>query len=297
MISPDKLVGLHSDIAARDYHADRISEEQPSLNHSIVKVLLEEAPIHAWSHHPRLGNAVSDDPSPEKDFGLACHRLCLGAGAPLVFVDADSWKTTKAKEQRDAAREDGKIPILRHKLKEAEELAEALRSGLKKRGLLEQWEAAQSEVVAIWREGQTLCRAMFDKVLVDEARGRVIIRDLKTTESVKPKTLAKQVFNLHYDSQRQWYVGGAEKLFPQFAGRIEFEFVFIEARFPYAMQVANLDGSFRATGCSKVTRALQTWEGCMRDNLWPEYSKENPLTLEAPEYAANSEFAQSPIHH
>lgn len=286
-------VGFHPDINEKDYHADVLCEA-PTLSCSIAKVLVDESPVHCWAAHPRLGNKRHKETTPAMEFGSAAHALCLGKGADLVVVEADNWMTKAAKEERENARESGKIPILARKHAIALEQRAAFNRQLIEFGLHDSFMAAKSEVVAIYDDGSVRCRAMMDKLLIDENRKSATIYDLKTTDSANPRGLSRLVFNMHYDMQDRSYTRGVEVLRSDLAGRIEFLFLFLETEYPYCLTPYRLCGEQQMLGTSKWSRAWQMWEACLKANSWPAYTKEI-VKGEAPSFALNAEMGANPI--
>jgi hypothetical protein len=285
--------GIYPDVSERDYHADNLCEV-PTLSCSIAKVLINQSPLHAWCEHPRLGNKRVDEPTAEMEFGAAVHALILGKGAKLAIGEWPTWQAKDARAFRDAARERGDIPILRHRLDAAEEQKAEFISQLADFGLLSRFNAAQPEVVVVYNDSGVLCRAMFDRLFVDEEAKRATIFDLKTTENVNPKALGRLIFNQHYDMQESSYTQALERVRPDLAGRIEFIFGFQETAFPFVLQPATLSGESHTLGVSKWTRAWQMWSECLKANRWPKYSKEI-IRAEAPEWALSAEMGANPI--
>jgi hypothetical protein len=101
--------GIHA-IPAGRYHADPCSK--PSLSASIAKILCEESPLHAWHRHPRLNPDFERVESATFDVGTAAHAMLLEGTDVCIAVDAPDWRTKAAKEQRDAIRQIGRIPLL-----------------------------------------------------------------------------------------------------------------------------------------------------------------------------------------
>src|SRR5690606_29585641 len=122
MAPPDegRLVQMDADT----YYADPCPE--PSLSQSIAHVLLAKSPLHAWLQHPRLGGKARAA-TKAMDEGSLVHALLLGQDDQIVEVDADSWRTNAAKEQRDAARAEGKIPVLAGELDDVRTAVNAIR--------------------------------------------------------------------------------------------------------------------------------------------------------------------------
>ena len=93
------------------YHQDPCPT--PSLSSSVAKVLLRQSPAHAAMQHPKLNNNYVNAESSRFDLGTIAHALLLeDDSSRLITIEADDWRTKAAKEARDAARAEGKIPIL-----------------------------------------------------------------------------------------------------------------------------------------------------------------------------------------
>jgi hypothetical protein len=131
---------------------------------------------------PALFRHAADNPPKAKrefDIGHAAHKYVLGVGTELVSVEANDWRTTKAKEAAKAARAEGKIPLLAREVAQVKAMAAALRRNPYAAALLnpERGKPEQSifwfdETFGIWR------RARLDW-LPDVGRGRFIVPDYK----------------------------------------------------------------------------------------------------------------------
>ena len=104
------IAGIHT-ISAEEYHADPC--ESPSLSSSLASALLNQSPRHAWMQHPELNPDYRPEENSRFDLGSAAHALLLeGNQAKIAIIEADDWRTKKAKEERDTARENGLLPVL-----------------------------------------------------------------------------------------------------------------------------------------------------------------------------------------
>ena len=94
-----------------DYIADPAPE--PSLSSSLAHTLITQTPIHAFMRHPRLNPGAPREESNKMDIGTIAHGLLLeGDESRIVLIEAEDWRTKEAKEQRDQAYADGKVPLL-----------------------------------------------------------------------------------------------------------------------------------------------------------------------------------------
>lgn len=285
--------GFYPDVSEKDYHADNLCDV-PTLSCSLAKVLIEKSPLHAWCQHPRLGNKVHRESTPEQELGSASHKKILGKGADVAIFTGDSWRGNEAKGFRAEARAAGRIPVLAEDVTALEQQRIRFREQLAERGLLKFFDEATPEVVIVYDDGPRRCRAMLDKLYIDEVAKRAIIFDVKNCGSANPGGLGRLVFNQHYDMQECSYKRAVEILRPDLAGRVEFKFGFVEESFPFALTVAELDGESHSLGQSKWSRAWQMWHECLTADQWPGYSK-TVARLEPPAFGLAAEIAANPI--
>ena len=102
-------LGLHTDIDAARYHADRFFAE-PTLSSGIANMIYNTTPKHAWTAHPRLGRTPRN-PTKEMDLGSVAHEIILGKGGGYVVSPFDEFRTKEAKAWRDETLESGATVI------------------------------------------------------------------------------------------------------------------------------------------------------------------------------------------
>ena len=149
-------------IAAEDYHQDPCPA--PSLSASIANILLTQSPQHAWCAHPKLNPHYQREERETLDLGTAAHAYLLQGSTDFEVIAAPDWRTTAAKQAREAARATGKVPILAHRWDELR--AMGLHAWV---ALLAQEPptpftkaAGAAEQTLIWREDEVWCRARLD---------------------------------------------------------------------------------------------------------------------------------------
>lgn len=268
-----------------------MAAETPALSASIASILLSQSPLHAWSAHRLLGNV----PRPETDAmrkGKLYHQLLVPGGARLEVFDYPSWQSKAAREARGVAEAEGKTPILSHKYEEAMAGVERIRERLRAEGVdlsngntelrLEWWEPALVGLDGV------LCHGVLDWVTPD----RRLIRDIKTTDgSVTREACEAAIFRGGGAIQRAAYISAVSRLFPDTAGRVEFEFIFCETREPYAVHIGPCAGSLVELGERQWSRAIELWAQCLRDDHWPGPG-EGRTRFEAPAWALAAEMAR-----
>lgn len=253
------------DIPAEDYHADPCPA--PSLSSSIAKIILTRTPRHAWQAHPRLNPAFEPDTDDKFDLGSAAHALMLGDPRKFAVIDAADWRTKEAKSARDAARADGKIPLLAEQWTRVQSMVAA---GLEH--LSQHADAASAftngkpEQTLIWREGDIWCRARLDW-LPDTGP---IFDDYKSTEqSADPDAWSRILFNLGFDIQAAFYRRGIRAL--KLHDNPIFRFIVQETGDPFALSAISLTPSATDLADRKAAEAITRWQICLQHDRWPAW--------------------------
>jgi hypothetical protein len=253
----------HADITEARYHADPC--ERASLSSSIMKILIEKSPVHAWMAHPRLNPDHEPVQKTAFDLGSVAHKLLLGAGATIQVIDAPDWRTKAAKAERDAGRESGRVPILRHQYDDALTMAECALAQINGSEIAEQFGGGVSERVIAWEESGAHHRAMIDRM----SKGRALVFDYKTTaRSAAPGDFIRTAINLGYDIQVAQYraaVKAAHGIAPCFIWIVQ------EMEPPYAVSLIQCPPALLQVGEMKRQRAIQIWNHCMETGVWPGY--------------------------
>ena len=258
-------------ITDADYYADKYGDK-PNLHYSTAATIINESPLHAYHSHARLGGNRSEPTAPQDD-GNAFHNLLLEGGVGIQMIDADNYQTKAAKEARDAARAEGRLPVIRRKLEDLMTAAEAVRRRLRDDfGILLD---GQSEVPIAWDEPTTIgpvsCLGKLDHLKVNIGD----ILDVKTTSgAVTVDACQRRIYDAGYDIQASAYTSAIEKLMPHLAGRVRFVFLFVELTAPYAVTPLVPSGALRQLGDLRWKRACETWARCLKTNTWPGHVTE-----------------------
>ncbi len=254
-----------------DYHADPC--EVPSLSSTIGRKMIDASPAHARNDHPRLNPDFEPVNKPKFDFGSLVHKLVLGQGANIEVLPYDAWTTKEAREMRDAAYEDGKIPVKEKDFDRAEVMAAAFERQVRYCDPIIKscmWQG-ESEVVAVWQEQSVWCRAMLDKVWVSTDGTTATILDYKTTEaSAAHHDTERRIFAMQYDFQGVFYGRGLVAIMPGI-NELRFAIITQEVDPPFAMSILAPTIEAAELAEVKVLTALALWERCMSTNKWPGY--------------------------
>lgn len=259
-------LGVHDELSDVVYHADPV--RGGSLSSSGARKLLPPScPARfAWD---------LTHPTPYKkhfDFGHAAHRLVLGAGAGIVSVDADNWRTNKAKDTAAEARAAGKTPLLRDDYQIVKDMAAALRSHPIAADLLDP-DYGQPEKSLFWIDEQTgvTRRARLDWMRdFVTAGGRYVIPDYKTAASAARDDFEKAAYNNGYVQQAPWYEDAVRGC--QLADDAVMVFVVQEKTAPYLVNVIELTTIAGEYGRDQNRQALAIYAKCVETGRWPGYS-------------------------
>lgn len=293
-MTAESLIGWHN-MTEADYHKDPCPE--PSLSASTAKALIYGSPLHAWTQHPKNPAAEPWTPSNLMNIGKAVHAAVFG-GAKLAIIDADSFRTKAAKEERDDALSDGLIPILEKDVEVINAMADICRHRFERLYGGPQYHA---ERVAIWRCPRTggWRRSMLDTSALEAP----IIVDLKTTGgSVDDETVIKKIFADGHHIQAAAYEEAMETLEPDWEGRVQFYFQFQEQNIPYAMSRPFHIGEMGMTlGREQWRAAGAIWDACVSqfDSIKadPEFDEKDPEAFAQafPAYGIKPQEANPPV--
>lgn len=256
-------------ISPDEYH------QRDGLSASIATTLIARSPLHARAQHPKFGGK-GKTPTKAMDRGTIVHALVLGKGKTFAVLEHDDYRKKAAQEERDAARDMGLVPILRREFDEAQQICASIWHQLGKLGVRLDGE---SELAIEWQEptehGPVLCRGMVDHIWLD--RGAIL--DLKVVSDARQDHIERSAEQFGYAIQAAAYRRALAALKPEFAGKVDFLFAFVEAEEPYAANLCRPDGAFAELGERRWLRAVETWARCLATNNWPSYGDGvNPLS-------------------
>ncbi len=242
--------------------------ETPHLSPTIAKILIARSPMHAWDAH-RLGGNRRDEPTKAQTRGLVMESMLFNDDHKYVIVDAPDYRGKKAQEQRDAAIEMGRLPILAAEFASYARAANAWAGQCFDRGLSLEGE---TQVRLTWDQDGTPCKGFLDLLQCWDQSTTII--DLKTCQDASTAACEKAVANMGHDIQHAAYVAGMEAKYPDLAGRVRMLFLFCEVERPYGVNVVELAGTMRLVGKRKWDHAVKVWGECLRSGVFPSYSNE-----------------------
>jgi hypothetical protein len=259
--------------------------DEPLLSPSTAHLIISKSPLQAW--WKKFGGAPKEYTDPT-DRGHLIHALLLG-GDEIVGVDAEDWRTNKAKAERESARAAGKIPVLMAKLADAKEYADDIRRRLLAKGY--DLTKGERELALNWSEGDTPCRGRLDWFSYEQA----VILDLKIVADASKEACVRHMLKYGAAIQEAAYISAIEKRHPELAGRVRMKFAFFEAEPPSDYCIRSSSGGMRSVGQAQWKRAVSIWSACLErfggnpENPWPGYD-EDESEMDAPPWALEQEL-------
>lgn len=251
------------DMPASEYHADPCP--QPSLSHSIARVMLDRSPRHAFAAHPRFTKQPEKDVTVTMDAGSAIHKLLLGKGDDIKILPFDSYRKDAAKEAREAARAAHQIPILEPHIEAVAECAMAAEAQIRDHpDLAGFFGPGRSEVVIAWEENGIWFRSMIDR-LADNGQ----MYDLKTTQQAAAPHSWERRLQTVYATQDAFYRRGLRALGAAHPPPILF--VPVEQDAPYCISSLTPAQSLVEYAEDEIDRAVDLWRRCITTGKWPGY--------------------------
>ena len=248
--------------------------QHPALSASGAKTLIRPGGPARYQHERTHGRPPRD----VFDVGHAAHAAVLGVGPVIEVVDAPDWRTKAAREQRDAARAAGRVPVLMETTRQVADMAAALRRHPIASRVLRPG-SGDPEVSIFYKDPEhgVHRRCRVDFLRRADSTGRLLLVDFKSTASAAPDAVDRAIANYGYHVSAAWY---RELLIGVgLATSVPVLLVFQETSPPYLVHVVELDDLWLSMGAEMVARALHIYAECMAYDTWPGYES---ITLSTP---------------
>lgn len=269
--------GIHPEVPSATYHSDALTD-QPSLSASIAVELVTKSPAHAKAAHPRLNPYLVREDKPAFDRGTVVHQILLEGKDPLDIVELlsfDGYQSNAAKDARDYARSQGKIPLLDKHWDNVRAMCDAAREQIAAYHVVPPLLTdGVAEATLVWDDGGVACRSRLDWLRNDHAA----IDDIKTSHGGDPKKFSRTtVYDYGYAIRAAFYLRGLAAVrerdgLPPID--TAWRWIVIEASAPYAVAVVSPSDEVLAYGNAKVEEALEKWSDCLEADVWPTYANE-----------------------
>lgn len=259
--------GVYLGVASADYHAD--PAPKPSLSSGIVRTLLQKSPLHAFSRHPRLAERPAAEHKEAFDLGSLAHALLLHDERNFEICEENDWRTKAARETRERAYAEGRIPILARQFEDTREMVGSCLEQLSEHECGDAFNGGNAEVTLIWQEPCGVwCRARPDW-LPENRDHRITFYDYKTTASpAHPDRYQRTAFDFGLDIQAAWYSRGIRATLGVDA---RCRFVVQEREAPWAISVIEMSPAAIALADAQIERAIEIWRQCLAAGIWPGY--------------------------
>ena len=230
--------------------------ETPRLSPSIAHRLTTECPLSAWSAHRLLGNHREKKKESQVE-GQLWHAALLESGSGIEVIDCDAFRSKIAKEARDKALHDGKIPITAPKWEAMQDAVLAIQAQLRAHGV-ELGEGVVEERIE-WDQRTTAGEMVACSGYIDH-RKDLQIDDLTTGSACTSKRMASMlVAKSHALLQDAAYRSAIAALHDVDLERIQMRFVFVQTQEPYAVTPLSMSGEFRELSLLRWQRAIDDW--------------------------------------
>lgn len=273
--------GIYSNITAEQYHADPC--DVPSLSHSIAKVIADRSAEHGAAKHPRLNQDTAEKKKTRAmDDGSILHEMLLGKGGgivPLTSVYGPKHKkagqavtdfmTDVAKEEAEAIREAGGIPVTINHLEELRATAARVEAKMRRNHRLDAFFApGTSEAVIIYEHEGVTHRMMVDR-LPDDPDFNFF--DLKFTDLSAQVDDYERRFQTSYATQEVFYETGVNIARPEQTGKMVF--IVIELLLPHGISLMRSKPILRDAALSDMTLARRRWRHGITTGEWSGYDE------------------------
>lgn len=234
----------------------------PRLHQSIAKVLVQECPAVAKAQYDQ----EQRKPSRAMEKGTLVDQLVFG-GSNFHVIEADSYRTKKAQEERDTARASGMVPVLAEEYEPARKLAGSIKSRLLMEGI--DIEGCHKQQTLQWTSAEGVeCEGTpdlyFDCVTID----------LKVGHTANPDKLEQHVYEMGYHIQGAAYQEAVGSTAPiAMKGRGKHYLVCAETKSGAdCITIAPLSQAYIELGMRAWRKAQYIWVQCWTTNEWPEYT-------------------------
>jgi hypothetical protein len=257
----------------------------PALSAGVARKLVDLCPLAGWFDSP-LNVARPADDTEASDIGTIAHALFLeGDDSRIAVIDPmdypakttgaipEGWTNKAIRDARAAARDAGKVPILKPVMGKVTAMLDSVRAFVDECEEPEVREAfapdgGESEVTYVWEDGGVLCKARIDRIARD---ARLAIHFKTTAGSVEPESWSRnQLVGMGYYFTDAWYRRGMMTLLGRDVRQV---FLAEEVDPPHLCALVGCAPALMALGDEKVLDALVRWRQCNTAGAWPGYPR------------------------
>lgn len=252
------LAQMIHDMPAEDYFANpafgstsirHLSDPEISLQE--VKYLLEH-----------------DEHKEAYDVGTLAHALILEGSMDhlIVEVDADDYRTKAAREARDAAYAENKIPVNNSEWETMLKPIHGMQAAVYHHDIAQDLLTDhQPEVSLFWEQAGVPMKARIDALHVD----RKLAVDLKTVRSARPNDFKRQISDLAYYVQAAHYLNGLKTVT---GDEYDWLFVAVDKSEPYVVSVHRMSPDALIEGAVRIGHAIDRYQAALARG-WTGYEE------------------------
>jgi len=227
--------------------------------------LMAYSPLHARLASP-WNTSRDTDNSKVADTGSAAHKMLLeGTESGICVIDADDWRTKAAKEMRDAAYLEGRIPMLVGKMDAVRSMVEVARSYIERSELKGVLTDGEPEVTLFFEIDGLPCKARCDRLTTDR---RICLSYKTTMGSANPDSWIRTQLP-QYDMATVFYEMAV--LLACKAEQTTCVHLIQEQNFPHACSLVALSPAYHDLAANRLDIAIATWKACEAGGNWPAY--------------------------
>lgn len=253
------MSGLIYEMPAGQYHASK------ALGSTNIKTLADPD-ISMFEARRMLAH---NEHKAVYDMGTLGHGLILeGTYDNLIRrIDADSYRTKDAREERDEAYADGLIPVNDSEVETMLDPLEKIRDAVMNHSIAGQLLTGHKpEVSAFWEEQGVDLKGRYDAYHPD--KGAIV--DLKLLQSARPSEVQKAISDFGYYIQAKLYLNGAHLL----TGFMpDWLFVVAQKTEPYTVSVHRLRPEALEAAQVRIDFALARYRHAQESGIWAGYER------------------------
>jgi hypothetical protein len=261
--------GVYSRLPLDDYHRGDICDG-PSVSSSILRLMWDTSPAHAWARSPLNPARVEETASEWKIVGRAAHHLLTAeVGFADAFVvrpetlDGEKWHGGRKECKRwlAARKREGLAVLTAANVETIKGMASSIGAfPLVQAGALN----GQIERSFFWKDKETglWVKARPDAIPSDSGD----FTDLKTTNSVLYLDLQKSIVEFGYHQQGALVLEGATQLGIE---ANSFTLIWVEKKAPYCVRATQLREDDILRGLHQNHAMLRIFADCLSSGVWP----------------------------
>lgn len=246
------------DMPAEDYFANPAFGSTSIRYLSDPEISLQEVK-HLLEH---------DEHKEAYDVGTLAHALILEGSLDhlVVEVDAKDYRTNKAREARDAAYAQNKIPVNNTERDTMLAPVEAMRDAVLDHPIAADLLTGHDPEVSIfWEQSGVPMKARIDALHTD----RKLAVDLKTVRSARPNDFKRQISDLGYYVQAAHYLNGLKEVTGQ---EFDWLFVAVDKSEPYVVSVHRMSKDSLIEGAVRIGHAIDRYQSALARG-WTGYEE------------------------